>query len=343
VRAITLLAALVVSVVVLPGSPLGEPSSAAGWSRLASVPRLFGAYTWTGRYLVGWGGSYYRGRPQADGSLYDNASGRWRRIPPGPLAARESAAMVWTGSRVLFWGGEANGRPFADGAALDPDSLTWTHLPAAPLSARTPAASAWTGAEFIVWGDRSRSRRARDGAAYDPVRRRWRRLRRAPIALNAVSSVWIGGELVIYGAWLDHNNHSRRASAQGIAYRPTANRWRVLRPFFSLSPQASSVAAAGGAVLVWDYLLEAALYEPRSDRWIRLPHLPLDPAECRSSSAPLGRVVLAWYCGRGALFDVSTRRWRTLRQPPIRTFSALVAAGSRALLVGPALWAYSFR
>ena len=193
-RAITLLAALVVSVVVLPGSPLGEPSSAAGWSRLASVPRLFGAYTWTGRYLVGWGGSYYRGGPQADGSLYDNASGRWRRIPPGPLAARESAAMVWTGSRVLFWGGEANGRPFADGAALDPDSLTWTHLPAAPLSARTPAASAWTGAEFIVWGDRSRSRRARDGAAYDPVRRRWRRLPRAPIALNAVSSVWIGGE-----------------------------------------------------------------------------------------------------------------------------------------------------
>jgi hypothetical protein len=343
VRAITLLAALMVCVVVLPGSPLAARSSGGGWTRLASVPRLFGGYTWTGRSLVGWGGSYYGGGPRSDGLLYDAASERWRRVPPGPLAARESAATAWTGSPVLFWGGEASGRAFADGAALDPESVTWTRLRAAPLTARAPAASAWTGAEFIVWGDRSRSRRSRDGAAYDPVRHRWRRLPRAPIALNAVSSVWIGGELLIYGAWLDHNNHSRRASAQGIAYRPSTNRWRLLRPFFSLSPQASSVAAAGGAVLVWDYLLEAALYEPRTDRWIRLPRLPLRAAECGPSSASLGRVVLAWYCGRGALFNVSTRRWSILPQPPIPTFSTLVPASSQALLVGPALWAYSLR
>jgi hypothetical protein len=350
VRAITLLAALALSVVVLPGTPVGERSPGSGWSRFAAPPREFEELAWTGRYLVGWGGSYIDGL-RADGARYESASGRWRRVPRGPLAARERAATVWTGSSVLIWGGETADRRFADGAALDPDSLTWSRLPAAPLSARSPAASAWTGTEFIVWGDARRAGRARDGAAYDPARRRWRRLPPAPLALNEATSVWIDGELVIYGAWLDHNNHSRRASAQGIAYRPSTNHWRVLRPFFSLSPQASSVAAAGDALLVWDYLLEAALYEPRSDRWTPLPRLPLRAAECSPSSAAIGGVVLAWYCGSGALFDVDARRW-TLVPPPRRGLGLdrPVAAGARVYLLGrplgggpPELWAYTRR
>jgi hypothetical protein len=345
VRAITLLAALVLSIVVLPGAPIGESASDGRWTRLAAPPpRTFGAVVWTGRYLVAWGGSYADG-PRADGARFD---GRWERIPRAPLARRESAAAAWTGSRVLFWGGEGNRRRFGDGAALDPDSFTWTRLPAAPLSPRVPAASAWTGKEFIVWGDVTRSGRARDGAAYDPRRRTWRVLPLAPVALNQVTSVWTDGELVIYGAWLDGGNHSRTPDARGIAYNPATDRWRVLRSF-SLSPQASSVAAAGDSLLAWDYLLSAASYNPRTDRWTRLPRLPLRAAECYPSSATLGRVVFAWYCGRGALFDVSARQWTPVPSPRQGlTLGTPIAAGARVLLLGrpdrggpPQFWAYT--
>jgi hypothetical protein len=351
VRAITLLAAFVLSVVLLPGSPIGERSSSggarAGWTRLAAPPRTFSAVAWTGRYLVAWGGSYADG-PHADAARYDVPAGRWRRVPRAPLAARDwGSAVVWTGSRVLLWGGGEADRRFADGAALDPEGLTWTRLPAAPLPPRAPAAWAWTGNEFIVWGDRSRSARRYDGAAYDPQRRSWRPLPRAPLALNQVSSVWIGGELLIYGAWLDGNNQSRTRFAQGIAYRPATNRWRVL-PSFKLSPQASSVALAGTRVLAWDYVLHAGLYDPTSDRWFRVAPLPFRAAECYPASVSLGDRVFAWYCGRSALFDPSSRTWTTVQAPRQGfTGGALVAAGSRAFLLGrpdrggpPELWAY---
>lgn len=47
------------------------------------------------------------------------------------------------------------------------------------------------------------------------------------------------------------------------AYDPVADAWRVIRPY-PLSPQASSVARTGRETLAWDYLLDAAAYDPDS-------------------------------------------------------------------------------
>jgi hypothetical protein len=356
VRKLTILAALIpVSLLVLPGRPLGDRAPtgrvSSGWSQLPAPPQSFGALAWTGKYLVSWGGSYAAGGASADGALYDVTARRWRSIPRAPLGAREWPAVTWTGSRVLVWGGWREGREgrrFADGAALDPQTLAWTRLPRAPLSPRSPAASVWTGKELDVWGDVSRSSHRRDGAAYNPRRQSWRRLRAAPLALNQVSSVWMQGEWIVYGAWLDGNNESRTKYARGMAYEPATNRWRILHRF-RLSPQAASIAVAGTHVLAWDYVLGAGLYEPRNDRWTRLPRLPLSAAECYPESATVGAIVFAWYCGRGALFDVSSRRWSRLSGPRRGlTHGKVIAAGSRAFFLGhpdrggpPELWAYT--
>jgi hypothetical protein len=140
--------------------------------------------------------------------------------------------------------------------------------------------------------------------------------------------------MIVYGAKLNSNNVSRSGYARGLAYTPATDHWRILPPF-PLSPQASTVAALGRNAVVWDYLLAAALYEPRRDRWTRLPKLPLDPAECYPTTAKVGRFVLGWYCGLGALFDPSTRAWRRILRPrPGLVLEEPIGAGPIALFLG---------
>jgi len=154
------------------------------------------------------------------------------------------------------------------------------------------------------------------------------------------------GALHVFGALLDGNNHSSTRQARGIAYDPDTNRWRVL-PSFPLSPQASSVAWMGKEVLAWDYELSAGAYDPARDTWRELPSLPIRFGECYPESAATAEVVLAWYCGLGALFEIATGEWHCSSRPPAEVRGQPVNAGGVVLFAGAAhegvangLWAY---
>lgn len=46
---------------------------------------------------------------------------RWRAIARSPLAGRFGHVAVWTGERMLVWGGSGRGRrSLGDGASYDP-------------------------------------------------------------------------------------------------------------------------------------------------------------------------------------------------------------------------------
>lgn len=287
------------------------------WAPRTSPPlgRISPMVVSAGRWLLLWGGGGASDRAEyADGALYDTATGRWTPVPSAPIAARSSAGSAWTGREVLIWGGGA-GRAYGDGAALDPDTSTWRPLPAAPLSPRVPAITAWTGREFVVWGDADRFAAARDGAAYDPHGNRWRRIAAAPAALNQAEALWTGSELVVLGARLDGGNQSRTRTAVALAYDPDSNAWRTLRAP-RLSPQASSLALAGRTIIAWDYELRAVRYERSTNQWAELPDLPLRASECYPETLRLGAVVLAWYCGRGALYAEGSRGWKAVPAAP---------------------------
>ena len=305
-----------------------------GWSRLAPLPfwRRSPAAVWTGHELLVWGGDAPSDVVHhAGGAAFDREARRWRLIPAAPIDGRSQAAAVWSGSEMLVWGGLA-GRPLLDGAAYDPRTKSWRRLPDAPLGARVPATVVWTGGEMIVWGDADRSKTDVSGAAYDPRQDRWRALPPAPLALNEASAVWTGREMVVIGSLLDGNNRSKSGDVKGAAYDPATDSWRVI-PAHTLSPQASSSAWTGSDVLVWDYELEAATYEPSSDRWHSAPALPLEFSECYPQSARVGRVVVGWFCGRGAVYDSAHRLWQRI---PARRGAWLgpISAGSVALFLG---------
>jgi hypothetical protein len=77
-------------------------------------------------------------------------------------------AAVWTGKRLLLWGGET-GTPGdfvipPHGLAYDPKADRWSPLLQAPLKGRLDPLAVWTGHAMIVWGGAGFA----DGALFTP-------------------------------------------------------------------------------------------------------------------------------------------------------------------------------
>jgi len=332
-----------------PGSSRQRPSDTtpvinplsllpAGWNELPDPPdvRAGAAAVWTGSRLLVWGGYVYTGfskeEPLDDGYLLQVETGEHEPLFVSPLEPRANAASAWSGSELLVWGGsDLYGRFFYDGAAYEPALRVWRKLPDAPLTGREPF-SVWTGAELIVWGSRARDQRLADGAAYDPQTDSWRRIADAPAALTDATAVWSGQEMIVLGSALDERNTPETATAMGMAYDPAADRWRTL-PETRLSPNASTAAWSGHAVVAWDYLNNSQTYDPATNEWSDVSRVPLDEGECSPESVGVSTSIVGHYCGRVVLFDQG--EWNDIAGSAYVGWGVeLVAADPAALILG---------
>jgi N-acetylneuraminic acid mutarotase len=152
------------------------------WRRIASLPPASspGAAVWDGHELLVVGGTAAgrAGSPPTltrTGFAYNPATNRWRTLPPME-SGRANAAAVWTGTRLLLWGGRTGSLGAAKptipphGFAYDPAANRWSALPAAPILGRLDPTATWTGRSLIVWGGRTGVGNATrsDGAAFTP-------------------------------------------------------------------------------------------------------------------------------------------------------------------------------
>ena len=116
----------------------------------------------------------------AVGFVYNPKTNRHRKVAAAG-SGRTAAAVVWTGRRLLVWGGQTFPGavvPARHGLAYDPLSNRWTPLPQAPLGGRADPTAVWTGHELIVWGGSTNSclinepchiRFHADGAVFTPT------------------------------------------------------------------------------------------------------------------------------------------------------------------------------
>jgi len=159
------------------------------WRRIAPLPavRTDANAVWDGREVLVVGGTGApRARtgersPAAVGFAYNPVTNRWRRLPRMD-AGRAGAAAVWTGKRLLIWGGTTSTSSGVklmtpnQGLAYDPMANRWSPLPRAPLPGRLDPTVVWTGHAMIVWGGHrsatpagTGSRVFADGAAFRPA------------------------------------------------------------------------------------------------------------------------------------------------------------------------------
>jgi N-acetylneuraminic acid mutarotase len=117
-------------------------------------------------------------------------------------SGRSGHSAVWTGSRMIVWGGVRAGNLLADGASYNPINNSWSVLNAtsAPVARRGHSA-VWTGSEMVIWGGEAAAGSLAAGAAYNPVTDTWRSLTNggSPIARSGAGSVWSGTELLVFG------------------------------------------------------------------------------------------------------------------------------------------------
>jgi hypothetical protein len=115
---------------------------------------------------------------------------------------RGEASAVWTGSKMLVWGGrDSTPSAISGGGAYDPSSGLWTTISSdnAP-EGRTGASVVWTGTRMIVWGGYAASPLA-TGGIYDPWGDAWQAtsMVNAPFPRYQHVAVWTGRFMIVWG------------------------------------------------------------------------------------------------------------------------------------------------
>ena len=119
----------------------------------------------------------------------------------GSPAPRSRHTAIWTGDRMIIWGGISSQSQFySDGFMYDPVGKSWTPISSvnAP-TARELHSAVWTGTEMVIIAGRGGAGALSDAHAYDPVSDRWRQLSGNVGARYGSTAVWTGAQVIVFG------------------------------------------------------------------------------------------------------------------------------------------------
>ena len=150
----------------------------------APPPRKQHSAVWTGTEMIVWGGC----GPGSEHACETNTGGRYNPVSDiwattttaGAPAARIDHTAVWTGTKMIVWGGCRFVNDACSATALgngggryDPAANSWqaTSTADAP-EARQDHTAVWSGNEMIVWGGAGAAVYG-NGARYDPAANTW--------------------------------------------------------------------------------------------------------------------------------------------------------------------------
>lgn len=156
----------------------------------APAARTGGTAIWTGSTFLVWGGASALGfAPTLDtGGIYDPKSNSWTSTAmAGVPTARADHSSVWTGSRLVVWGGAYRDGLGADvfldsGGIFDPAANVWspTTRTGAP-SPRIGAFAVWAETQMLVWSGYDLL------VGYTTTGARWQAIPQGQVSLNTVT------------------------------------------------------------------------------------------------------------------------------------------------------------
>jgi hypothetical protein len=290
--------------------------------------------------MIVWGGD------TPAGGTYDPVSDSWTSMSAvGAPSARNGHTAVWTGSRMVVWGGSST----ATGGVYDPATDTWTatSMVNAP-SGRSEHTAVWTGSRMIVWGGSDSGGRLATGASYDPSTDTWTPIRPATIGRNKHAAVWTGSKMIVWGGYTAGAGYP--FSSTGESYDPATDTWAPLETA-PLSPRVSPSAVwTGSKMIVWggasaDYLKTGGVYDPATGAWSQTDPVGAPSGRYEHVAVWTGARMLVWggagwaltTTNTGGLYDPIADSWTptSMDAVPIpRFFFAGVWTGEKLIVWG---------
>ena len=234
-----------------PATDTWAPISSSG----APLPRSGHSAVWDGTEMIIWGGTtnyseqnlgagtYAVLKESNDGARYNPTTDTWTEMNSiGAPSARSGHAAIWTGSRMLIWGGDQGD---STGGSYSPTNDTWNWTTTFnALNPRLGNTVVWDGTEMLVWGgfmnrpsqSEHQTITLNDGARYNPTNNAWTPITTtgAPAPRSGHVAVWDGKEMIVWGGkdyeyaistsgtvltnYLTYHNDGGR-------YNPTNNTW----------------------------------------------------------------------------------------------------------------------
>lgn len=244
--------------------------------------RAWGASTFlTGKnkFFI-WGGRVYTGNDVAlaDGALYDLNTGAWKKVSTvGAPPALNSSTAVWTGTKVVVWGGTGVTGPATNqGWMYDPDADTWAPLPQTnPPTGRLNHVMVLVGTKIVMWGGFSNGG-INSGAAYDLATGVWTAIAAAPISgRSSTFAASIGdNKMIVWGGG------GCVACTGGAIYDLANNTWKLISKVGEPATRHKGVAAwTGTEFLVYGgrstgggaLPTMGGFYNPATDTWRVFP------------------------------------------------------------------------
>lgn len=273
-----------------------------------------------------------------------SAQNLWRQLAMNPvLAARRGHAAVWTGNRMIVWGGNCgNDNPtipppkvrFTDGSSFDPAANTWSAIATngAP-SGREDFSTVWTSNEMIIWGgyfyDGS-YHYLNDGARLNTQSNSWLPVSTngAPAARRWHTAVWTGTEMIIWGGMSsDGGGSSLNILNDGWRFNPASNTWSQVST--NGAPSSRCLHAAiwtGSEMILWGgqsgsgldiWKNDGARYNPTTDTWSPMNPTNAPSLRSRHTAVWTGSEMIIWggwcncgpYEATGGRYKPATDSW----------------------------------
>lgn len=286
-----------------------------------------------------------------DTSLTINSGvGSWSPVSstnaPSP---RTDHTAIWTGTKLLIWGGRNGGAMLNTGAAYDPTTDTWTAISTvgAP-SARYRHSAVWTGSKLIVWGGWNDSTHFNTGGIYDPVANSWTATSTVSIAgydRKNHSAVWTGSHMLVFGG-----GNPSISDTSILKYNPDTDSWVVQNPAAPPAARENHAAAwTGSEMIIWggyngSPFSNGMRYDPNTNAWNSMAGA--GAARSDFAYAWTGRELIVWgghngsiELGDGERYNPTTDSWIAIsgaapNAPSPRDFVRGLWTGSRFVVFG---------
>ena len=193
-------------------------------------------------------------------------------VTAGAPSVRKNHTAVWTGTKMIVWGGYA-GTVLNTGGQYDPTANSWTptSVVGSVPSARYLHTAVWTGSKMIVWGGNNGTD-LNTGGQYDPGANSWTATATTagvPSGRRYHTAVWTGSKMIVWGGFDGTYTNT------GGQYDPGADSWTAT-PTTAGVPSGRFEHTAvwtGSKMIVWGGGAGTALntggqFDPGANSWM---------------------------------------------------------------------------